>query len=90
MSPSHACGMPSSGKLRSVVLARIGVSEEHIASITMTRIGELETTLAVTSNVPSKLRFVQEPHGVTAQKTAFFSHRRDNLKSYTALTGWAL
>jgi hypothetical protein len=37
--------------LRRVALARTDVSEESIASIIrVTRIGELETTLAVTSN----------------------------------------
>jgi hypothetical protein len=39
------------GMLRSVVFVRTDVSEEHIASIiTGTRIYELGTTLAVTSN----------------------------------------
>jgi hypothetical protein len=43
--------MPSSGMLHRVVLVRIDVSEECIASIIrVTRIGELGTTLAVTSN----------------------------------------
>jgi hypothetical protein len=43
--------MPSSGTLRSVALVRTDVSEERSASIIMvTRIGELGTTLAVTSN----------------------------------------
>jgi hypothetical protein len=43
--------MVSSGMLRRVVLVRTDVSEEPSASfITVTRIGELGTTLAVTSN----------------------------------------
>jgi hypothetical protein len=43
--------MPSSGMLRRVDLVRTDVSEELSASlIRMTRIGELGTTLAVTSN----------------------------------------
>jgi hypothetical protein len=38
-----------------------------------------------------KRRFLQEPHGVTFQKTAFFIVIADkNLRSHTALTGWAL
>jgi hypothetical protein len=43
--------MPSSGMLRRVTLVRTDVSEEPSASfIRVTRIGELGTTLAVTSN----------------------------------------
>jgi hypothetical protein len=43
--------MPSAGILRSVALVRTDVSEELSASfIRVTRIGELETTIAVTSN----------------------------------------
>jgi hypothetical protein len=43
--------MTSSGMLRRVALARTDVSEGRIASIIrVTRIGELGTTLAVTSN----------------------------------------
>jgi hypothetical protein len=43
--------MPSSGTLRSVSLVRTEVAEENTASIIrVTRIGDLGTTLAVTSN----------------------------------------
>jgi hypothetical protein len=42
--------MVSSGMLRHVALVRIDVSEEPSASIRVTRIGELGTTLAATSN----------------------------------------
>jgi hypothetical protein len=43
--------MASSGMLRRVALVRIDVSEELIASfIRVTRIGELGTTLDITSN----------------------------------------
>jgi hypothetical protein len=42
--------MVSSGMLRRVAFVRTDVSEELIASIRVTRIGELGTTLAVTSN----------------------------------------
>jgi hypothetical protein len=69
--------MASSEMLRRVALVRTDVSEELSAFfIRVTRIGELGTTLAVTSNrrklyVPPKRRFLQEPHGVTSQKTTF-------------------
>jgi hypothetical protein len=75
--------MASSGMSRRVALVRTDVSEELSASfIRVTRIGDLGTTLAVTSNrrtlrrrrryVPPKRQFLQEPHGVTSQKTPFF------------------
>jgi hypothetical protein len=70
--------MASSGMLRHVALVRTDVTVELSASYnTVTRIGELETTLAVTRRrqVPPKRRFLQEPHGVTSQKTPFFSLR---------------
>jgi hypothetical protein len=69
--------------LRRVPLVRTDVLGERSASIIrMTRIDELGATLGETSkqpmhaakicNVPPKLRFLQEPHGVTFQKTTFF------------------
>jgi hypothetical protein len=49
--------MPSSGMSRRVVLVRTDVSEERSVSIIkVTRIGELGTTLAVTSNRPTLRR----------------------------------
>jgi hypothetical protein len=52
--------------LRRVTLVRTDVSEELSASfIRVTRIGELGTTLAVTSNRRTS-------HGVTSKKTPFF------------------
>jgi hypothetical protein len=80
--------MASSGMLRRVDLVRTDVSEElSVSFIRVRRIGEVGTTLAVTSNrrtlqrntkyfkyyqVTSKRRFLQELHGVTSQKTQFF------------------
>jgi hypothetical protein len=58
--------MASSGMLRRVGRIRTDVSEElSVSFIRVTRIGELGTTLAVTSNR-------RTPHGVTSQKTPFF------------------
>jgi hypothetical protein len=96
---------PSSGMLRRVAVVRTEVSEEpNVSIIRATRIGELGTTLTISSNYlvflfsmlrllvtanvvlsssiivtlmmealgSSKRLFLQEPHGVTFQKTAFF------------------
>jgi hypothetical protein len=71
------------------------VSKECSAFIfRMTRIGELGTTLAVTTNlplssaameslyVPPKRRFLQDPHGVNIPEDGILDrHRRKNLKS---------
>jgi 1,4-dihydroxy-2-naphthoate octaprenyltransferase len=100
--------MQPAGMLRRVSLLRTDISEERTASINrVTRIGELGTTIALTSYqklyydivacsvlrllvganvvptsstlvtlmmeiVPLKRRLLQEPHGVTFHKTAFF------------------
>jgi hypothetical protein len=66
-----------------VAIVRTDVSEESIASIIrVTRIGELGTYLANLATkarceetivcFPLKRRFLQAPHGITFQKTAFF------------------
>jgi hypothetical protein len=56
--------MVSSGVLRRVALVRTDVSDEISSSfIKVTRIGE---------QVPPKRRFLQEPHGLTSQKTSLF------------------
>jgi ribosomal protein S4E len=69
--------------LRCADLVKTDVSEERIASVIRgTKIGELGTILAVTSNRSSV------PHGVKIDGI-LHSHSRVN-KSYIALTGWAL
>jgi hypothetical protein len=104
--------------LRRVALVRTEeVSEERgISIISVTRIGELGITLAVTGNrctlqgntnaVPSSPILVTlKMEGLRSSETSVptraiwrnipehgthHSHRRENLKSYTALIGWAL
>jgi hypothetical protein len=53
--------MPSSGMLRRVALVRTDVSEELSASIIrVTRIGELGTTLTITSSSPILVTLMME------------------------------
>jgi hypothetical protein len=81
--------MASSGMLRRVALVRTDVSEELSASfIRVTRIGELGTMLALTSNRRTlrRSRFLQEPHGVTSQKTPFFIVTAEKTSNLTLQT----
>jgi hypothetical protein len=62
--------MASSGTLRRVALVRIDVSVELSTSfIRVTRIGELETTLAVTSN-----RRTLRRNGISLQRASVASY----------------
>jgi hypothetical protein len=108
--------MSSSWLLRRVSLVRRDVSEEHMAYIIkVKRIGELKTTLVVTSNFEYLCSLLQFPvtfnvflrsqvifilmmevihpsetrHHIP-EDTILHSHRRENLKSYIVLIGWAL
>jgi hypothetical protein len=70
--------MPSSGMLRCEALVRTDVSEELSASfIRAATLGELGTTLAVTSN-----RLTLRRHTNIPEDTILHSHCRKNLKSY--------
>jgi hypothetical protein len=88
--------------LRRVALERSDVSEELSASfIRVTRIGELGTTLAVSSSSsPILVTLMKEAIGFSETSlltratlrniqgdAIFHSHRRENLKSYISLTG---
>jgi hypothetical protein len=87
--------------LRLVALVRTDVSEEPSASfIRVTRIGELGTTLAVTSYRRTLLTEALSPTQTSVLTRAtrrnipeddiLHSHRSGNLKSYIALTCWTL
>jgi hypothetical protein len=73
--------MVSSWMLRRVALVRTDFSEEPSASfIRVTRIGELGTSLAATSN--------RRPRRNIPEDTILYSHRRENLKSYILVKIW--
>jgi hypothetical protein len=90
--------------LRYVAFVRTDVSEEHVASVVMlTRIGELGTTLAVTTRsvfrllvtanvVPSSAVLVTlMMEAIRSPETSVLSsHLRENHRAYIALTDWAL
>jgi hypothetical protein len=76
--------MPSSEMLRRVALVITDDSDEHIPSIVkLTRIGVLGITLTVCS--APKRRFLQDPHGVTSQKTAFFIVTATKTSNYISI-----
>jgi hypothetical protein len=83
--------MPFSRMLRRVALVRTDVSEDLSAStIMVTRIGAILVTLlmAVTrfsqTSVLTRATLRNIP-----EDSILHSHRRENLKSYIALTAWA-
>jgi hypothetical protein len=80
----------SCGMLRRLALVRTEVSEELSASfIRVTRLGELGTTLAVTSNRRT-LRRNTKPHAVTSQKTHFFIVTAVKISDLTSFTSSGL
>jgi hypothetical protein len=79
--------MVSSGMLRRVALVRTDVSKELSASfIRVIRIGELGTTLAVTSNRRTMRRNTRSTRRNVPEDTILHSHRSENLKSYIYIT----
>jgi hypothetical protein len=96
--------MAFSGMLRRVALVRADVSEELSASIIrVTIIGELGTTSAVNPSLTYLVTLMLE--ALRSSETSVLirsarrnipedgilhSHRRENFKSYIALTGWTL
>jgi hypothetical protein len=82
--------MTSSGMLHRVALVRTDVLEEISASIIVTRIGELGTILAVTSNRLTLRRntsvLTRATRHNVLEDTILHSHRRENLKSYMETT----
>jgi hypothetical protein len=81
--------MVSSGMLHRVALVRTDVSEESSASfIRVTRIGELGTTLAATSNRRTLRRnrfLTRATRRNIPEDTILHSHCHENLKSYVFL-----
>jgi hypothetical protein len=86
----HHWRIVSSGMLHRVALVRTDVSEESSASfIRVARIGELGTTLAVTSNRRTLRRntksvLTRATWRNIPEDTILHSHRRENLKSSIA------
>jgi hypothetical protein len=75
--------------LRHVALVRTDVSEElSVSFIRVTRIGELGTTLAVTSNRRTLRRNTTRRN--IQEDTILHSHRRENLKSYMEIEIFSL
>jgi hypothetical protein len=88
--------MPSSGMLRRVAFVKTEVSEELSASIIrLTTIGELGTKLSLYTNRRTLRRntmslLTRATRRNIQEDGILHSHRRENLKSYIALTGWTL
>jgi hypothetical protein len=95
--PNSAGSMVSCGMLRRMALVRTDVSEELSAPfIRVTRIGELGTSPVLVTLMKEALSSSETSVLTTATRrniqedTILHSHRRENFKSYLALTGWAL
>jgi hypothetical protein len=75
--------MASSGMLRRVAVGRTDVSEELSTSFIMvTRIGELRTTLAATTNRRTLRRNTRAKRRNIQEDAILHSHSREKLKSY--------
>jgi hypothetical protein len=81
--------MVSSGMLHRVALVRTDVSEEPGASfIRVTRIGELGTTQAATSNRRTLRNFFAATWRNIPEDTILHSHHRENFKSYIPVSAY--
>jgi hypothetical protein len=87
--------MPSSGMLRHVALVRTDVSEELVRRLLVT--ANVVPSLSILVTLMMEASISSETSVVTRairrnipEDSIFHSHRRENLKSYIALTGWAL
>jgi hypothetical protein len=75
--------MPSSGRLRRVAVVRTDVSEERSASIIrVTRIGELGTILAVTSNRRTLRRNLKFYTAISSHTHLLFYSSAENCQLY--------
>jgi hypothetical protein len=75
--------MVSSGMLRRLALVRTDFSEELSASfIRVTRLGELRTTLTLTSNRRTLRRNTRGTRNNIPEDAVLHSHRCENLSSY--------
>jgi hypothetical protein len=75
--------------LSQLAILRTDVYAEPGASIRVTKIGELGTTQAATSNRRTLRRNTRATGRNNPEDTILHSHRRENLKSYTQILQFA-
>jgi hypothetical protein len=84
----------TSGTIHRVALVKTDVSEESNASIIRVKLivnlGAMLLQLLATDNVHSSTILTTATRRNIPEYGIIHTHRRENLKSYIALTGWAL